>query len=735
MGNESSISQNHDRIVAISHESERNSRYTEGSEIMENQKKPVIEILHIFTFSGLAFAQPLYDILGKNADLFIFRKATPFDVILLSAVLSLLIPLFFIALKTILRGINERWEKIYYKVITSLLFVLIFLPIIKRMHLNSWYFVFPAGIIASFLVTLLYFRFERISSFFTVLSPASLVFPFLFLLNSPVFSITSSLEASRSVAAGIEKRPPIVLIVFDEFPTISLLNKNLEIDAVRYPNFASFARDAYWFRNATTVHNLTDVAVPAILTGRYPTQEKKLSIVNDYPENLFTLLSGSYNNMNIFETATRLCPASLCKTTVSRKPAGSGVPELLKDTGIIYLLMALPRDIIEGNEWLNRQGNEVSFWSKIDQSTTDRHETGNDSNPLSMQSQSSRRIKQYNDFLDSISDRPGSLYFLHTLLPHVPYIYLPSGKQYTEELVMPGWDWQKDQWADDKLPVVQAYRRHLLQVEFTDRLIHSLVKRLKEVGIYDESLIVLTADHGISFTPGRMRRHPDEDTRYEITNVPVFVKLPGQKKGIVSDENIQTIDILPTITSILKIRLPWRMDGESVLEKSGKTDLKYIAGEKFTSSPAGLRPFVERKNELFGTGKLIQLYDTIPGGNGLIGKSVSDFSPSVEPNFSLKLENGNAFNNIDTNSNLVPVYLKGSLTGKAEPSNPVNLAVAVNGVIRSVTQTFEQPVHRMLFTAMVPETSFHSGKNIIKIYRFETGENKIREIKPIEPGS
>src|SRR4051812_27316224 len=44
--------------------------------------------------------------------------------------------------------------------------------------------------------------------------------------------------------------PPVVMIVFDEFPTTSLLDAHGRIDAVRYPNFARLARDANWFPQA-----------------------------------------------------------------------------------------------------------------------------------------------------------------------------------------------------------------------------------------------------------------------------------------------------------------------------------------------------------------------------------------------------------------------------------------------------------------------------------------------------
>jgi membrane-anchored protein YejM (alkaline phosphatase superfamily) len=57
------------------------------------------------------------------------------------------------------------------------------------------------------------------------------------------------------------------------------------------------------------------------------------------------------------------------------------------------------------------------------------------------------------------------------------------------------WDlWHYNRWL-----VNQDYQRHLLQVEFTDRLLGRALARLRETGLYHRSLIVLTADNGESF--------------------------------------------------------------------------------------------------------------------------------------------------------------------------------------------------------------------------------------------
>ena len=76
-------------------------------------------------------------------------------------------------------------------------------------------------------------------------------------------------DRDAEAAAG-KGKPPVVLLVFDEFPTDLLLGPDGRIDGGRYPVFAELARTGYWFPNATTTFDSTTKAVPQIIDGRLP---------------------------------------------------------------------------------------------------------------------------------------------------------------------------------------------------------------------------------------------------------------------------------------------------------------------------------------------------------------------------------------------------------------------------------------------------------------------------------
>ena len=173
--------------------------------------------------------------------------------------------------------------------------------------------------------------------------------------------------------------------------------------------------------------------------------------------------------------------------------------------------------------------------------------------------------------IDSWFESGETLYFLHLLEPHVPWGLLPSGRRYNDGSVIEGItdDWQPgsyERWRDDPGLVDQGIQRHLLQVGAVDRFMGQLLDRLHESGVYDRALIVVTADHGVSFRPGGWRRHAMPSNVADIAGVPVFVKYPGEKHGRVDPRHAKTIEILPTIADVLGVQLPWTVDGRSLTE-------------------------------------------------------------------------------------------------------------------------------------------------------------------------
>src|SRR3954470_14974282 len=119
-----------------------------------------------------------------------------------------------------------------------------------------------------------------------------------------------ALLALCAAPAYAARDTPVVLIAFDAFRVTLLEDADGNIDASRFPYLAALARDATWYRHATTAHENTIYSVPAILDGRAPRPGTRPTLAS-HPQNLFTLLGGDHR-MNVHEEATQMCPTSLC---------------------------------------------------------------------------------------------------------------------------------------------------------------------------------------------------------------------------------------------------------------------------------------------------------------------------------------------------------------------------------------------------------------------------------------
>ncbi|MSP56513.1 MAG: hypothetical protein EXR69_13070 [Myxococcales bacterium] len=99
--------------------------------------------------------------------------------------------------------------------------------------------------------------------------------------------------------------------------------------------------------------------------------------------------------------------------------------------------------------------------------------------------------------------------------------------------------------------VTQTYQRSLDEhydtaVRYTLDQVGIFLDHLRAAGRYDNSLIVLTADHGEELFDHGGFSHGYSLHR-EVLHVPLFIKLPGQTEARVIDGNVSLNDILPTV--------------------------------------------------------------------------------------------------------------------------------------------------------------------------------------------
>jgi arylsulfatase A-like enzyme len=149
---------------------------------------------------------------------------------------------------------------------------------------------------------------------------------------------------------------------------------------------------------------------------------------------------------------------------------------------------------------------------------------------------------------------------MHLQLPHAPYMLRPDGSIHPESPA--GFD---PEFAGNAELLSRLHADYEMQVEFVDRELGAFLAKLKQAGLYDSSLILVTSDHGVSWKPEAPGRVLTEENADMIFPVPLFLKLPGQTDGRLSREDVQLMDVLPTITAVVGVRVPWQVEGRNML--------------------------------------------------------------------------------------------------------------------------------------------------------------------------
>jgi hypothetical protein len=663
--------------------------------------------VQLAVLSGFALAEPLLDILGRNPEFFAIRRSTSSQIVLFALAVTLLPPLALLAAELLVRIVNRTAADVLHLAFVAGLVGVIALHVLTSdSGLSGAGALVVAGAVGS-LGALLYRSAAPVGSFLTVLAPAPVVFLALFLFSSGasklVFVSNPHVREQR-----VSSTTPVVLVVFDEFAPVSLMNRDQKIDEQRYPDFAALARTSTWFRSATTVQWLTEQAVPAVLTGILPPEHgKPLPVYADHPKNVFTLLGGSYR-VRAVESITHLCPQRLCKETRGASPSAVSdtTRSLASDAGIVYLHLVLPEPYSEripaiSDSWGDFGQKEARPEAKV-------------IGPGGPEP-CGRNVCRFASLFSR--DRRPTVYVLHSLLPHVPYLYLPSGRRYgVQSPLLRGI--KRNVWRR-AWPAKQAYQRFLLQVEYTDRALGLLTRRLKEKGIYDRALVIVVADHGVSFRPGEPRRRPTPGNLQDIGFVPLFVKLPHQHTGRIDDGFAQTIDVVPTIAHVLGIKMPWRVDGRSLIGRrltpDGTVDVRLGNGKSVTARLSALRKLrsqaLAQQLARFGSTPS-SLYRLGPNPD-LIGRPLSTLSVEPSQNEGVDLDGRELLSVVDRHTDLLPTWIQGHLTGNHEQNE--ELAVAVNGTVAAVTRSFPGPGGETFFSAMVPEKALRNRHNDVAV--------------------
>ena len=201
---------------------------------------PWRQALDIGGLSAIAVAYPLLDVLSQSPEFFVARNSTIAHVVTLTCIVCLVVPALLFGVTRTAARIRAGADALVHAAILTVLVIALVMTWLNRVDaLTAWPAVLLA-VAAGLALAIGHRRVIAVQLFVTALSPAVLVVPVWFLLNDGVRD--ALIPTTESFAtAELGEAPPIVFIVFDEFPLNSLLDENYEVDADRYPNFSALA--------------------------------------------------------------------------------------------------------------------------------------------------------------------------------------------------------------------------------------------------------------------------------------------------------------------------------------------------------------------------------------------------------------------------------------------------------------------------------------------------------------
>ena len=381
-------------------------------------------------------------------------------------------------------------------------------------------------------------------------------------------------DISKSSAPKANKEntlPNVILITLDAF-NYELFAKNLEI----LPNMKELKNKCVFFENAFSIGPATFFSFPGIIGGVYPYHfgvgiNKNIKAIDDI------LKDYGYNTAVINESNALLTPFFGYGKNIDYQKhfldlSNVDVDRRLEDTFLKGGDNKIPRDhlkqarIIErfykrlNNKWIKNYGkyifNIFKFLKLYLIDTTENFK---------------ERKKLYDafrneilDFIDKRFERPQFLW-IHTIVNHLPYSPPENSDKFSVNEVnylnYRGLSGLVNHRICEKLKLL-----YIESMKSTDKLIGDIIDALRINNLLDDTILVITADHGEEFMEEGYFGHAPESSSDRLLNVPLMFYCPNMLKHKSISVPVSTIDILPTISDLLGLRMPNSNRGISLKE-------------------------------------------------------------------------------------------------------------------------------------------------------------------------
>ena len=317
-----------------------------------------------------------------------------------------------------------------------------------------------------------------------------------------------------------------------------------------------------------------------------------------------------------------------------------------------------------------------------------------------------------------VNDPSPRVQVTHVLLPHAPWRITPDLR------VAPLSKAISTSNPESEDGVRDTYQTFLYQLTAVDRALSNAVADLKQAGRWDNTLFIVSADHGISFLPTLPQRHSDftdMDQSNDIYRVPLLMKFPKQTTSTISDCPVTNLDVLPTIVDVTKTTSSWKWSGTSLAgECPSRKERRVVSATGETAVfDGGFEEARDRSNH----------YNTVVTRRGgarniaAVGASASligqPLTASVQNSavISWTLQQKKMFASVsDTRGSRVPSLVTGTITLGLPLNMGVEGILVVDGVAAGVVGELSGARDTVEFTALLDYSLLGDGSHSVELF-------------------
>ncbi|MEQ1786383.1 MAG: sulfatase-like hydrolase/transferase [Acidimicrobiales bacterium] len=666
--------------------------------------------------AGLAITQPILDLMGRNPEFFVAGRYSQRQVVEFALVVALVPSVTLVLVISVVRlahrGAGAAVEAVAFAALGA-----VFGNVVVRGLGADGLLVAGAAALAGAALVWRLVRWRPGHLLLQYLAVANVLFLAGFLFVSPASGLLAGDLGADAIGTVSVPVPdgPVVVIVFDELPLATLMRSDGTINGERYPAFARLAAGSTWFRNASSPHNRTERAVPALMTGTV-LDDRVMPTFHSLPHNLLALMSTAMP-VERYEPVTDLCPPGACAAR-----AGQPLRQALEDSLVVYGHRTLPGPLRD--ELPAIDDGWGSFGDAVDGGAPDDDEAalpagadpldrwhgaaGSERNPATQ----ARRLVDHGS---AIGPTP-ALHFIHVVLPHPPWFITPWGTRLMQP--MPEWIDEEGEPGAEWSALVR-YQRHSLQTGAADVALGQVLDHLEADDLWDDATVVVVADHGTSTLLPDVARVATPANAEEVYRVPMFIKAAGQRDASVVDDVAMTVDLLPTLIDLLDIDTDWEMDGHSLLDGSAATEEPLVRPEV-----APLFDLVARHAADFPHGWDWTALAAVGEHGSLVGAPLAGLEVGSPSPLRWSPSNPDAFAAVPDRAGEAPQLVTGTVSS-AGATPPPALVLVVNGTVAGVTGGYRPVEHGWAFSALLGPF-LRDGANVIEAYEVTTVQGRPR---------